>query len=128
MGGAIQNDGELTISQSTIDENTSQYGGAICNEGQLAVDESKLCSNTSHVMGGAIHNINASLTIAGCILNGNTANGKGGAIYNYGELTITESALNNNTARNGGAISLEKSAKHELNDCTFKDNEPNDVK
>jgi predicted outer membrane repeat protein len=127
-GGAIINGGELAIAESTIDENVSQYGGAICNEGQLAVIESILNGNTSNVMGGAIHNVNATLTIARSELNGNSANGKGGAIYNYGELEIAQSTLNNNRAKDGGAISLEKSAKHELNNCAFKDNEPNDVK
>ena len=33
-----------------------------------------------------------------------TANDEGGAIYNGSSLTITKSALNNNTARKGGAI------------------------
>lgn len=62
--------------------------------------------------GGAIW-MSGSVNIAGCAINGNTATGfageGGGAIFNagYGQLTITDSVLNNNTAAfSGGAINF----------------------
>ncbi len=54
----------------------------------------------------------------------------GGAIHNYkGELTITGSILKENTAQSrGGAIYLnQKTKKYESENCTFRDNKPDDV-
>ena len=140
-GGAILNNGgELTITSSTLNENTTRKdGGAINNigEGELTIIKSALNNNIAsekYGSGGAIYN-SSSLTITESVLTGNTAQGTeslsngGGAINNIGgELTIHESILNNNTAKmDGGAISLKKSKKYESNNCTFKDNNPDDV-
>jgi hypothetical protein len=55
--------------------------------------------------GGAINNY-GTLTISNCTLSGNTAGGaNGGAINNYGTLTISNSVLSGNSAAIGGAIS-----------------------
>ena len=105
-GGAIYNRGELTITESTLSENTAQlYGGAIHNMSRLTITESILNENTAEY-GGAIHNLKGEITITESTLTENTAQRKSGAIHNYdGELTITESALTKNTAqREGGAI------------------------
>ena len=107
-GGAIHNNGELTITESTLTENTAQgligQGGAIHNNGELTITESTLNNNTTKDDGGAIYN-NGELTITESTLKENTADRDGGAIHNSGELTITESTLKENTAdRDGGAI------------------------
>ena len=114
-GGAIHNNegGELTITKSTLNNNTAKLdGGAIYNSnGELTITESTLNNNTAQGSlfggGGAINN-SGELTITESTLNNNTAQAKyggGGAINNSGELTITESTLNNNTATwDGGAI------------------------
>ena len=140
-GGAILNNGgELTITSSALNENTTRKdGGAINNigEGELTIIKSALNNNIASEKyggGGAIYN-SSSLTITESVLTGNTAQGTeslsngGGAINNIGgELTIHESILNNNTAKmDGGAISLKKSKKYESENCTFKDNKPDDV-
>ena len=107
-GGAINNEGELTITESTLTENTAKYGGAIHNNGELTITKSTLTGNTAHRYGGAIHNNKGGeLTITKSTLNNNIVEVSGGAIHNNkgGELTITESTLNNNTAHwKGGAI------------------------
>ena len=105
-GGAINNSGELTITKSTLQQNTAKDdGGAIHNSGELTITESTLQQNTAKDDGGAIHN-EGELTITKSTLNNNTAKWYGGAIRNSsgGELTITKSTLNNNTADKGGAI------------------------
>jgi hypothetical protein len=54
--------------------------------------------------GGAINNY-GTLTISNCTLSGNTAGlANGGAINNYGTLTISNSVLSDNSAAIGGAI------------------------
>ena len=48
-GGAINNEGELTITESTLTENTTKNGdgGAINNEGELTITESTLKQYTT---------------------------------------------------------------------------------
>ncbi|MBO6109265.1 MAG: hypothetical protein J6P12_00115 [Methanobrevibacter sp.] len=105
-GGAINNNwGELTITKSTLTENTAKInGGAINNNGELTITESTLQQNTAGY-GGAINNTEGELTITESTLTENTAKINGGAINNWGELTITKSTLTENTAqKDGGAI------------------------
>ena len=104
-GAAIENQGTLTITQSTLTNNTATlFGGAIINNGILNITDSKLTNNTARD-GGAIFN-NKTLSITQSTLTNNKAdNDDGGAIYNRETLTITDSTLNNNQAKiYGGAI------------------------
>ena len=126
-GGAIHNMSRLTITESILNENTAEYGGAIHNlKGEITITESTLTENTAQRKSGAIHNYDGELTITESALTKNTAQREGGAIYNSweGELIITESILNENTARHGGVIYLDKQAKYDSKNCTFKDNDP----
>ena len=130
-GGAIRNRGSLTIIESTLTGNTAKDGGAIYNYdgGELTISKSTLTGNTAQKDGGAIYNYDdGELTITFSTLNNNTAEHEGGAIRNNGSLTITESTLTKNTALRGGAIHLYIGGyKYESENCTFKDNEPDDV-
>ena len=134
-GGAIHNGSfsKLTITESTLTKNTAQKsGGAIhnINGSEITITKTTLTENTAQKDGGAIYNW-VKLTITESILTENTAQeGSGGAIYNYwGELTIHESKFTGNTAHDdGGAIYLNESTKkYESENCTFKDNKPDDV-
>ena len=127
-GGAISNGGKLTIVESTFTDNMAPWvGGAISNSGGLKITESIFNNNTVKENGGAISN-GGGLKITESIFNNNTARENGGAVFNSGRLEIMESIFNNNTAReNGGAISLRKESEYESNNCTFKDNTPDDV-
>ena len=108
-GGAIQNQGTLTITNSTLNNNHVYYnskGGAIQNQGTLTITNSTLYNNNAFLFGGAIHNDQyGNIIITNTTLHNNTA-GIGGAIYNdqYGNIIITNSTLHNNTADEGGAI------------------------
>jgi hypothetical protein len=109
--------------------NTAQEaGGAIINFGELTIIESILVGNTTKVGGGAIAYGDV-LTITESTLNNNTAEINGGAIYDMeGKIIITESTLTGNTAKSGGAIYLEfRPRKYKFENCTFKDNKPDDV-
>ncbi|MCA9919391.1 MAG: hypothetical protein KC445_15635, partial [Anaerolineales bacterium] len=85
LGGAIYNDqGTLTVNGGTIHSNSSDDGG-----GAIATN------SWSHT------NINA-----GAILT-NTAVITGGAIYNQGTLTVTNSTFSGNSAATGAAVANE---------------------
>ena len=89
-GGAIYNDGKLTISESI-------FGGETSNEG-----------NTSTARGGAIFNNGTMVLNGGNIFKNNSAATFGGAIYNRGSGILTISGENtfekNISTDNGGAI------------------------
>ena len=128
-GGAIYNyKSKITITESTFTKSTAYSGGAVYNDnGELRIIESAFTENARPVWGGAIYNDEGELMINDSTLTGNTA-ADGGAIYDLGELTITESTLVENTAGDGGAIFIgRRSKKYKSENCTFKDNKPDDV-
>jgi fibronectin-binding autotransporter adhesin len=72
-GGAIRNSGPLTVTNSTIADNTSPYSGGIQVQGTLTVTNSTIASNTGGSGAGGINNpfaLNPSLT--NTIVAGNT--------------------------------------------------------
>ncbi len=103
-GGAVYNNGKLTITDSAFTGNsTAKSAGAIKNEGVMVIIDSTFTSNTTTSYGGAIYNT-SDLTITDSTFTSNTANNYGGAIYNADDLTITGSTFTKNEAKQGGAI------------------------
>lgn len=111
-GGAIYNAGDLTVGpdMAFVDNYATRYGGAIYNAGTLTTKDALFYSNTADWEGGAIFNDGAgTATIAESLLEWNDAQGGapgawGGAISNYGTMTVVQSELENNYAYDGGAI------------------------
>lgn len=111
-GGAIINQGSLTLSQSVLSGNISPgAAGAIYNVGTLVIESSTLIGNTASGDGGAIvndeslGNVPGTIAISNSTLSDNSSSSNGGAISMFvGPLTITESTLSGNTANTGGAI------------------------
>jgi hypothetical protein len=83
-GGGISNNGVLTVSNSSFNDNSTagNEGGAINNSGTLVVSASSFTGNSSS--------------------SGDT--GVGGAINNSGVLTVEDSTFSANSSNNGGAI------------------------
>jgi hypothetical protein len=133
QGGAILDDGTLTVRRSTLSGNSATNGGAISVSGgaRLAVQDSTLAGNAaSAVGGGAIiasgattiersaivgnsapvngAGINvqpaATVTITSSTLAGNTSGGLGGALSNLGTLTVQGSTIRDNRAISGAVI------------------------
>lgn len=91
-----------TISGLTITGGGGDYGGAIRNEGTLTVTGSTLSGNSAVNGGGGIANYGA-LTVTGSTLTGNTVEGGGGgAITSWGTMTVTNSTIAGNAADVGG--------------------------
>jgi hypothetical protein len=113
-GGAINNAGILTISNSTISNNSAAVGGGVYNQGTLTLNDSTIADNTSTGgNGGGIDNtyntltgISGSLTIENSsTISGNSATGLGGGVYNQLDpVTITASTITGNTAATGGGV------------------------
>jgi CSLREA domain-containing protein len=115
-GGAILNDGALTVSNSTFSGNlaamvsgSTAAGGAIDNEGTLTITNGIFSSNSSFFGGGGILN-NGILKVTNSTFSGNTTvDGAGGGILNNSTLIVTNSTFSGNSteADNGGGIGNE---------------------
>ncbi|GGT37901.1 hypothetical protein GCM10010226_12900 [Streptomyces phaeofaciens] len=108
-GGGVNNEGTLTVSRSTVRDNTapSGAGGGIHNLGTLTVLGSVVRDNYSLGAGGGINN-NGFLTVRGSTVFGNSGD-NGGGVFNYlaGQtVALINSAVHHNTARvsDGGGI------------------------
>ena len=102
----ISNTGTLTLTNSTVSDNTAQVGGGINNSGTLTLTNSTVSGNTAQVYGGGISN-NGTLTLTNGTVSGNNAGRDGGGIYisNTGTLTLTNGTVSGNTVgRDGGGI------------------------
>ena len=119
-GGAIYNDGSLTLSDVKLSDNAADsYGGAVFNNGHLVVGNSVFDSNdivnrgsaSVDYGGAAIYNwYDGILTVSGSNFTNNIKNYKNGdrlvgAVATIGDATISDSYFVNNSGRWGGAIS-----------------------
>ncbi len=106
-GGAIVNNGTLTIQNSTLSNNqATQRGGAIYTTGQTTITNTTFTNNSATLGGGAIAHAAGDLVVMNGTYVGNKTPGSGAAIYiNSGTLNVTNSLFKNNTSSNdGGAI------------------------
>ena len=118
-GGAIYNDGSLTLSDVKLSDNSADsYGGAVFNNGELVVSDSVFDSNdivnrgsaSVDYGGAAIYNwYDGVLTVSGSNFTNNIKNYKNGdrlvgAVATIGDATISDSYFVNNAGRWGGAI------------------------
>jgi CSLREA domain-containing protein len=120
-GGAMANQGTLTIIHSTLSDNQAigysivgtAEGGAIWNDGTLSIAYSAFSGNSAKgtgggtADGGAIWN-SGTLTITATAISGSQANGgyddssgRGGAIWSSGPFTLTNSSVSSNSATGG---------------------------
>ena len=116
-GGAIYTVGDnntINITDVTFNNNTARNGGAVCANGNNAttkITDSTFNENSATENAGAVHvaNTTTTVTIDDSGLSTNSAV-NGGAVYNKGTLTVTDSALNDNTSTEyAGAIFVDES-------------------
>ena len=142
-GGAIYNDGSLTLSDVKLSDNAADsYGGAVFNNGELVVSDSVFDANdivnrgsaSVDYGGAAIYNwYDGTLTVSGSNFTNNIKNYKNGdnlvgAITTIGNATVSGSNFVNNSGRWGGAISAtgaelrKNSSTLTVSNTIFKDN------
>lgn len=92
-GGGIYNwESTLTISNTTIDDNTAadDAGGLLNEDGTVTINGGTISGNSAGGDGGGIYNVTrfgfgtqtTSTALSGVTMHNNTAGGNGGAIYN----------------------------------------------
>jgi hypothetical protein len=105
-GGGIFNAGILTITNSTLSDNTVSYlvdekdaGGAISNHGTLTVTNTTFSNNDANYIAGAVYNyIGGTMTIANSTFSANSAGLAGGGLLNRGTLNLINSTFSGNSA------------------------------
>ena len=123
LGGAILNDGALTVSSSDFRDNSADYmGGAILNNGAMTIIDSRFSGNSAGERGGAAYIWSGRANISNSDFTDNSAE-DGGAVYGErGTLTINDSRFSDNSARHeGGAVYGERGALTII-DSRFSDN------
>jgi len=100
-GGGILNIGNLTLSNSIVNGNLTQFrSGGIHNAGNLTVTNSTITENFAAEEGGGIYSHRGTVIITDSIVSLNTG-GKGGGIFiTTGTLELTNSSLIRNYATN----------------------------
>ena len=129
-GGAIYNDeGIITISDSTFEGGYAKYGGAIYNEkGIISLTDCNFISNTAYGDGGAIYNNVGLIYGERCNFTNNNAK-NGGAIFNhYGVMILNNITFKNSVAEDCGGAIYNDFGKITNSNCTFIDSKANEGK
>ncbi len=116
-GGAIRNDGTLTLTRCTVAGNETDFrGGGIANTGTLEIVSSTISGNFSGTTGegqaasgGGIYSEGGSVTVTNSTISGNGAESDqisdfGGGIFTTGSLTIESATITDNGANEGAGI------------------------
>ena len=101
-GGAINNNENLLVTDSTISGNSAFGGGGIANYGTLTIDRSTLSGNMAQY-GGGVYNIGTA-TVTNSTLSANETNASGAGFNNLGTATISNTTISGNSATFGGGI------------------------
>jgi hypothetical protein len=109
----------VTLSGLTIANGQAVAGGGIDNTATLTVADCILSGNSATILGGGIEN-DGTLTVTNTTLSGNSAS-EGGGIDNGGTLTVTNSTLAGNSA-SGSAGGIENFGVLTLTNCTLSGN------
>lgn len=134
-GGAIRNDGTLTVIGSTLEGNQAFYrGGAIHNLGTLLIEDSTLRNNRAIVTDAVLANgfaciddVTRDCTDSDPMHVGFGAGGSGGALYNEGGVTrIVRSVVEGNTAIYSGGGIYVAAGRVEAIDSEIRDNVASD--
>ena len=108
IGGGIFNSGTLTLTNTVLSGNSAAVAGGIFSDlnTKLTITNSTLSDNSAQAGGGILNN--GMLTLTNSTLAGNTttAPAGGGGIFNNGVLTITNSTLSGNSGEHGGGINV----------------------
>ena len=110
-GGGIWNLGTTIIDRTTIDQNQAVQtsAGGIDNDGNLTITYSTISNNTSGGLSGGIENkYSGNMVIFNSTISGNQGSG-GSAIYNGGQVNLSYSTIAFNYAESGPAVFADSS-------------------
>jgi hypothetical protein len=120
----IANSGTLTLTSSTVSDNTADRdGGGISNSGTLTLTSSTVSDNLATRDGGGIFNRGTLTLNNSTVFNNSASQEDGGGIGNSGSLMLTNSTLFGNRAERGsGGGIVNSGGKTEITFCTLSGN------
>ena len=108
-GGAIYNDGTVTVVDSVLNGNSAGgEGGGIYVSGSGGATLTRTTVKSNHASdGGGMYGSFGSITVIDSIFDSNTASDDGGGIFSFEPVSIVSSVFSGNTANDlGGGIAL----------------------
>ncbi len=134
-GGAFYNDGILSVSNSTLTDNSAYYGGGVVFADSAAsatsISNSIVTANSNaDGYGGVLYVESGSITLSGDTITGSNSYYYGGVLYDdesgntVGAVTINDSTISNNEAYYdyGGALYLYEAGALTITGSTFANN------
>ncbi len=118
-GGGVDNQGTLTLTNSSVSGNSGIDGGGLFNRGTLALFDTTVGSNTAGKDGGGVYNL-GTLSVTRGSVSGNSAK-DGGGLINRGTATLTGSTVSVNSALNG-AGTFNDGGSLTMTNCTVSSN------
>lgn len=106
-GGGLQNEGgTVSISNSTFTNNSAFKRGGISNSGALTISSSTLINNTDDpgAVGGGLISFDGTVSITNSTFAHNSGGAGGGIIIYAGTMSINDSTIKNNTALNTSSL------------------------
>lgn len=98
-------------------------GGAIYNKATCIFENCKFINNEASFFGGAIYNVDASLSFIDCVFEENYSEGSGGVVFNYtGEMAFVNCKFNENRSHQAGAVLSDFIGHLKFNRCLFENN------
>ena len=109
-GSLLRSISNCTITNNSLPNNDDQaFGGGIYLDGSVSISSSTISNNSANQSGGGVFILAGSVTLTSCNIKENTANVSGGGIYLYagtlyvyGTTTIGGDGSNTSTSDGGG--------------------------
>lgn len=107
-GGAIYNNGILSVRFCTIENSTAKFGGALYNDSSLTISNCIIKNNfASSGQGGGVYSSNRSFNASFATFENNTSVSGGGAIASKGICALNNVTVTGNFSNRGGGIYAE---------------------
>jgi hypothetical protein len=122
-GGGVFNNGNLTLTNVTISDNSAMYGGGLESIGTATLTNVAISGNTATYSGGGLEN-EGPLSLTNCTISGNSVTnsaGLGGGFCDIYRATLTDCTLSGNSGSRGGGV-VDVALSLTLIDCTISGN------
>ena len=123
-GGLVSRGGTETLTNCTVQGNTSENGGGLSNNGTMNLVNCTVANNTASQAGGGIFSYGV-LTLTGCTVSGNVSHNYGaGGIEGGTQTTLTDCTVANNVSATDGGGGIESNRGIlTVTNCTFTGNQ-----
>ena len=121
----IANSYSLTLQNLTIADGYCDncFGSGIYNNGNLTVNNSMILNNSAHTGGGIYNDDDGILSITSSTIAGNSSTSSGGGIFSNTGFTVVNSTFSNNSAgTNGGGLYITSTSPTSIANSTFSGN------